>query len=74
MSTMSGRKKNQKPVNATAARRGHQLPTRVSDTLWGLLQAEARSERRSVAQTVIILLEEALRARGRDVPLPEGEE
>lgn len=66
----TGKKKNNPPVNpATAAgRKGHQLPTRVSDGLWELLKAEAKGERRTVAQMVRILLEEALRGRGRDVP------
>ncbi len=65
-------KKN--PVETAAAgRKGHQLPSRVSAGLWKLLQAEAKIERRRVAQTVIILLEEALRARGRDVPQEESE-
>ncbi len=66
--------KKKKPVNSTAGRKGHQLPSRVSAVLWAILQAEAKKvERRSVAQTVIILLEEALRARGREVPSPDEE-
>jgi hypothetical protein len=66
-----GRPRKPKAVNAapaTARRRGHQLPSRVTDALWEALRAEAKRERRHVSQTVILLLEEALRARGREVP------
>jgi hypothetical protein len=69
---MSNPKKD-KNVKATAKRRGHQLPSRADDPLWALLQAEARGERRPVSQMVLILLEEALIARGRKVPSPSEE-
>jgi hypothetical protein len=66
--------RRKKPVNSTAAR-GHQLPARVREPMWGVLKALAADERRSVAQTVVILLEEALRGRGVDVPRqPRGED
>lgn len=59
--------KKKKPVNAAPAStpRKRQLPARAGDELWNVLQAIAKEERRSMAQTVIILLEEALRARGK---------
>src|SRR5262245_50408317 len=62
-------KKKRKTMQATlgAGRKGHQLPSRVDSTLWKLLQAEAQRDRRNVSQTCILLLEEALRARGRQV-------
>ncbi|MCC6416789.1 MAG: hypothetical protein IT429_00915 [Gemmataceae bacterium] len=70
---MSNPKKPKQPVNAAASRRGHQLPARVEDPLWELLRAEAKLERRSIAQTVVILLEEALLARGRTLAIPDKE-
>ncbi len=63
-----GKAKKNDPVKTTAPRKGHQLPSRVSDSLWDDLKAAAKKERRSVAQTVIILLEEALAARKRRPP------
>lgn len=74
-----GRHRKPKPVDATASpkpstgRKGHQLPARAGDALWKLLQEVARRERRKVAPMVLLLLEEALRARGLDVPTPEAE-
>ena len=59
-------------MDAAATRKGHQLPARVGAALWAALQAEAKAERRSVAQTVIILLEEAMAARGKRRPPPAG--
>lgn len=57
-----------KPVKAPAGtpptKRGRQLPARVDDNLWQLLEDCAKGERRKVAPMVVILLEEALRARG----------
>ena len=52
-------------IVSTPRRRGHQLPTRVSEALWKDLEAVAAEEKRDVSPTVILLLEEALRARGR---------
>ncbi len=70
---MSNRKSTKKNVNATtpdtapAGRKGHQLPARAPDPMWAVLQTIAKADRRSVAQTVLILLEEALAARGHDL-------
>jgi hypothetical protein len=52
----------------TDAHSGHLLPARAREALWSILKEEAKRERRSIAQTVILLLEEALRARGKAVP------
>jgi len=68
---MGRARKPKNDVDVTASRRGHQLPARVSDAFWDLLKQVAKKERRKVAPTVVILLEEALRARGHDVPPPE---
>lgn len=63
--------KKKKPLNATADRhKGYQLPTRVDSHMRSLLEKVAKPERRKVAQMVIILLEEALRARGAWVDPP----
>lgn len=60
--------RKKKPVNATAPRRGHQLPARVDDDLWTYLKAKAKAERRSVSQTIIIIIEEARRAEQQRKP------
>jgi len=43
-------------------------------SLWDALKAMAQEERRSVAQMVVILLEEALQLRRRWPPLSEENE
>lgn len=60
---MNTRKK--RPAPAPADRhKGYQLPARVSPHMRDVLEAVARKERRKLAQMVVLLLEEALRARG----------
>ena len=73
---MSKPPRKKKPVSATAStgRRGRQLPARVMPSLWDALKAMAQEERRSVAQMVVILLEEALQLRRRWPPLSEENE
>ncbi len=52
-------------MNATEpAKRGYQLPTRVDDDMRAALEKVAREDRRKVGPMVVILLEEALKARG----------
>lgn len=65
-----GNKPKKTKVSAVAnpVRKGHQLPARVSERLWKILQSIAQEERRSVAQVVVILLEEALGVRGKWPP------
>jgi hypothetical protein len=60
------RKRKGKDVTTTAPdrHRGRQLPTRIGESLNAVLEAEAKKERRSVAQMGLILLEEALTTRG----------
>lgn len=70
---MSKRTKKE-TVNATVGRKGHQLPARAPEPMWSVLQNIARTERRSVAQTVLILLEEALKARGHELPRDDRQE
>ncbi len=48
----------------TPTRRGYQLPTRVDDDMRAALEKVAREDRRKVGPMVVILLEEALKARG----------
>ena len=62
--------KKKKKMNATASRRGRQLPTRVDEPMWATLERIAKRDRRSVSQTVILLLEEALIARGEAAAPP----
>jgi hypothetical protein len=58
-------KPRKKPVKATAKRQqGHQLPTRVDEHMWALLEKAAAQEERLVSPMVRILLREALQARG----------
>jgi hypothetical protein len=76
MASMSNtpKKRGRKPVNTTAAdrHRGWQLPTRVGEPLRKVLETLAREQRRSVAQMSMILLEEALAARGLWPPAEKG--
>jgi hypothetical protein len=65
MSTQK-RKKGKDVTTAPAPkkRQDYQIPTRVPPELRRVLEAEAAKERRKVAQMGLILLEEALTARG----------
>lgn len=51
--------------------RGFLLPARVSDGLWNVLKALAHEERRSMSETILLLLEEALSAEGLWPPSEE---
>jgi hypothetical protein len=61
-----------KEAPAPVQKRGRQLPARVSDEMNLTLEGLAAQERRKVAQMVVILLEDALAARGLWPPKPGG--
>lgn len=44
------------------------LSARAGPRLWGILEQLAREQRRSIAQTVLLLVESALEQKGIDVP------
>ncbi|HTU18514.1 MAG TPA: hypothetical protein VMG10_10680 [Gemmataceae bacterium] len=58
--------RKKKTVNAAPSqgRKGHQLPARAPLPLWEAILSLAKAERRSSAQVILFLLEEALEARG----------
>jgi hypothetical protein len=63
--------KKPKPVNATAGKhKGRQLPARVDKATWDAIDRLAGVEDRKFAQMTVILLKEALRARGALPPKP----
>jgi hypothetical protein len=75
MVAMSKQKKPQKPkpMNATASKhKGRQLPARVDKPMWDTLERLAKGEDRKVAQMVVVLLKEALTARGKWPPANAG--
>jgi hypothetical protein len=74
-----GKQRKKEPVKATEtppqpAKRGRQLPARVTAAMWDALERCARGERRKVSPMVVILLEEALRARGVVIEPDAGED
>jgi hypothetical protein len=70
---MSNPKKRKKMSGTVSRHKGHQLPTRVSAEVYELLQARAREEERTVAQSVRLLIEKVLRAEGRLPPASGGQ-